>query len=87
MSEPISLREALRPIVHDLNGELFVIRGHAELGLNAVHDPDAAERHFECVMRRCDEVILVINRLRDLGNGDVQISLTQTSDSGQSSIS
>ena len=66
--DPI-IQQSLRGIVHDLNGQVFVIRGHAELGLNHASELHETERHFASIMERCDEVISVIHRLREIEEG------------------
>lgn len=56
--------EDLRPVVHRMNSELFLIRGHAELALMAVEDGSPAATQLEKVMLQADNLAETINRIK-----------------------
>ena len=60
----VSPANSLRKIVHDLNGELFLIRGFADLTMNSLRDTEAAKKNVTKILERSDEFESIIKRLR-----------------------
>lgn len=59
-------RKAFRKIVHDLNGELFLIRGYAELTLEQSVDNEIARRNLKKLLERTNQVEATLQELRRL---------------------
>ena len=55
----------LRKLVHDLNGELFLIRGYTEMSLEQIGENDLANRNLKKMLDRADVVENLIQRLRE----------------------
>ncbi len=55
---------SLRRIIHDLNGELFLIRGYIDLTLSMVSDDEVAKSNLSKILERTDEFEKIIRRLR-----------------------
>jgi nitrogen-specific signal transduction histidine kinase len=61
---PENNQDSIRKIIHDLNGELFLIRGNTELASEGM-DPDCENRkHLDNIMERTDAINLLVQRLR-----------------------
>lgn len=60
VSDPLSLRK----IIHDLNGEIFLIRGYSDLSLQLTENP-ILRRNLERMLERCDHLEAIIRRLRE----------------------
>ena len=56
---------ALRKIIHDLNGELFLIRGYIELTVQGAEKGTVAHTNMVKALERLDELEVVIGRLRN----------------------
>jgi len=56
---------SLRKIIHDLNGEIFLIRGYAELTLGLVLDDEAIRRHVLKILERTNELESIGKRLKE----------------------
>jgi len=59
------LPNSLRKIIHDLNGEIFLIRGYAELTLGLVPDDEAIRRHVLKILERTNELESIGKRLKE----------------------
>ena len=55
---------SLRKIVHDLNGELFLIRGFADLSLGKIENNHPIAENIRKILRRTDELEHIIQKLR-----------------------
>ncbi len=55
----------LRKLVHDLNGELFLIRGYTEMSLEQIGDNERANRNLKKMLDRANTVEQLIHRLRE----------------------
>lgn len=58
--------EGLRKAIHDINGQIFVIRGNAEIGLSKMDDPAALEKHFHKILSRCDALMADVTSIREM---------------------
>lgn len=56
--------EDLRPVVHQMNSELFLIRGHAELASMATEQGAPAAAQLEKVMVHADNLAATIARIK-----------------------
>lgn len=56
---------SLRKIAHDLNGEIFLIRGYAELTLGLVPDDEAIRRHILKILERTNELEAISKRIKE----------------------
>lgn len=56
--------QSLRKIVHDLNGELFLIRGFADLTLGKIENNHPIADNIRKILRRTDELERIIQTLR-----------------------
>ncbi len=56
--------DSLRKIVHDLNGELFLIRGYADLSLGKLEEDHPIAENVRKILRRTDELEHIIQDLR-----------------------
>ena len=56
---------SLRKIIHDLNGEIFLLRGYAELTLGLVPTDEAIRRNVLKIIERTNELEAIGKRLRD----------------------
>lgn len=59
--------EPVRSLLHECNGALFVIRGHAELVVDAGNADLQTRRHLSAIIEQCD---LLAERLREFRKGD-----------------
>ena len=57
---------ALRKIIHDLNGELFLIRGYADLAMHNLDNQDLARKNLQKMVDRSDTVAELLMDLRTL---------------------
>ncbi|WOO43112.1 hypothetical protein [Rubellicoccus peritrichatus] len=57
--------DTMRKIVHDLNGEIFLIRGHVELARNSCRDLKT-KKQLEGIQERTNALDLLSKRLRQL---------------------
>ena len=57
-------KDSLRKIVHDLNGELFLIRGYAELTEPLVEEMPLAADHLRKILARSYELEKIIKKLK-----------------------
>ncbi len=55
---------SLRRIIHDLNGELFLIRGFADITMVSLSDNEVAKKNVTRILERSDEFENIIKRLR-----------------------
>ena len=55
---------SLRKIIHDLNGEIFLIRGYVELTLQMTEPGSPVHTHMTKALERIDEFENIIRRLR-----------------------
>lgn len=62
--EPEPSTDTIRKIIHDLNGELFLIRGNAELALDEVSKDSLVYRNLNQIMERTDALSALASRLR-----------------------
>ncbi len=46
----------LQALIHEVNGAIFVFRGNAELCQQCLDHPEAARRHLEAIVMRCDQL-------------------------------
>ncbi len=60
--------QSLRKIVHDLNGELFLIRGYADLTLGKIEKDHPIAENIRKILRRTDELENIIQKLRQKQN-------------------
>ena len=56
--------DRLGELLHDLNGEIFVMRGHIDLALKNVDDRWKLEQGMENLRARTDEVERIIREMR-----------------------
>ena len=56
--------DSLRKIVHDLNGELFLIRGYADLSLGKLEENHPIAENMRKILRRTNELEQIIKNLR-----------------------
>ncbi len=56
--------DSLRKIVHDLNGELFLIRGYADLTLGKIEAHNPIAENIRKIIRRTDELENIVQNLR-----------------------
>jgi len=56
----------LRKIIHDLNGELFLIRGYADLAMHNLDDQDLARKNLQKMIHRSNQVATLLMDLRSL---------------------
>ena len=56
--------QSLRKIVHDLNGEIFLIRGYVELTLQMTEPGSLVHTQMTKALERIDEFENIIRRLR-----------------------
>lgn len=56
--------QALRKVIHDLNGELFLIRGYADMAMQHVADQEPARRNLQKMIDRSDHVEALLRELR-----------------------
>ena len=56
--------DSLRKIVHDLNGELFLIRGYADLSLGKLEKNHPIAENMRKILRRTNELEQIIKNLR-----------------------
>jgi len=61
---PIDLSPLIKKAVHDLNGELFLIRGYVEITLKLVESDNTASDNLTKVLNRADELEKVIESLK-----------------------
>ncbi len=66
MEQTPDLNAALRQIAHDINGELFVIRGHAELGQTKAPHIQEMQRHMSTIIEHCDQMLALTQQLKNL---------------------
>ena len=59
-----SYSESLRKLIHDLNGELFLIRGYADIALKLVKDNQVAVNNLNKLLERAEEMETILGRLR-----------------------
>lgn len=57
--------DPVRKAIHDLNGELFLIRGHVELA-RAANTSDAVTAQLDAIFRHTDAMAEATKRLREL---------------------
>ena len=57
--------DSLKKIIHDLNGELFLIRGYVDLTKNLVENDEIATRNLQKIMERTHALEDIIQILRD----------------------
>lgn len=65
MSAPDKTEDSIRKIIHDLNGELFLIRGNTEFATDAVAKDSPARQHLDNIMERTEEINVLVQRLRE----------------------
>ncbi|MGF1451700.1 MAG: hypothetical protein ACFB21_06455 [Opitutales bacterium] len=58
MDDSLDVDDRLRHLVHEVNGALFVIRGHAELSHETIDDRESLQRHLELILQSCDQLAL-----------------------------
>lgn len=56
--------ETLRKLIHDLNGELFLIRGYADLASKALKEEDPASTNLKRLIERTDEMEKIVVKLK-----------------------
>ncbi len=56
--------DSLRKIIHDLNGELFLIRGYTDLSLGNFEENHPIAEYMRKILRRTDELERIIKILR-----------------------
>jgi len=59
-SEPVS--DPLKKLIHDLNGELFLIRGHLDLMHREIKNNSQVMENFDKIQERMDEVQMIIKK-------------------------
>ena len=59
-SEPVS--DPLKKLIHDLNGELFLIRGHLDLMHREINNNSQVMENFDKIQERMDEVQMIIKK-------------------------
>lgn len=64
MKNPLPAPDSLRKIIHDLNGELFLIRGYTDLTLNVVKDNPIATNNLNKILERTQALEDIIKTLR-----------------------
>ena len=57
--------DSLKKIIHDLNGELFLIRGYVDLTKNLVENDEIATINLQKIMERTHALEDIIQILRD----------------------
>ena len=55
---------SLRKIIHDLNGEIFLLRGYSELTLGLCTDHPAIKKNITRMMERIEEIDAIMARLQ-----------------------
>lgn len=57
--------DTLRKIIHDLNGDLFLIRGYADLASTRFELEPQVAQYLEKIVAQCDDLEATIGRLRE----------------------
>lgn len=65
MAEAQPNEDSIRKIIHDLNGEIFLVRGNAELTLDQLPADSDSRRGLEQIMERVEEINKIVLRLRE----------------------
>ena len=55
--------DSLRKLIHDLNGELFLIRGHLDLMHREIKNNSQVMENFDKIQERMDEVQMIIKKM------------------------
>lgn len=63
-SQPENNEDTIRKIIHDLNGELFLIRGNAELAGDGIDPNSETRKHLDKIMERTNAINGLVQRLR-----------------------
>ena len=63
-TQPKSSGDTIQKIIHDLNGELFLIRGNTELAGEDIDPNSEARKHLDNIMERTEAINLLVQRLR-----------------------
>ena len=56
--------DPLTKLIHDLNGELFLIRGHLDLMHGEIKNNPQVMENFDIIQERLDEVQMIIKKMR-----------------------
>ena len=56
--------DTLRKIIHELNGELFLIRGNLELARECTQADAPIHNHLENIKQRTEEISKLVKRLK-----------------------
>lgn len=56
--------DTLRKLIHDLNGELFLIRGYADLTYKALNGEEPVSTNLKRLIERTDEVEKIMIKLK-----------------------
>ncbi len=56
--------DSLRNLIHDLNGELFLIRGHLDLMHGEIKNNPQVMENYDKIQERLDEVQMIIKKMR-----------------------
>lgn len=56
--------DSLRKLIHDLNGELFLIRGHLDLMHGEIKNSPQVMENYDKIQERLDEVQMIIKKMR-----------------------
>lgn len=83
MADVIIPLATLRSILHDLNGEMFVVRGHAELGQSKAEPDSEQARHFDAILERSDAMMEIISRLRSFRDEAIEIEQSNSQSNDQ----
>lgn len=57
--------KSVRKFVHDINGEIFLIRGYADLTLGLLDDNETARQNLYKLLERTDELERYVRALRE----------------------
>lgn len=63
-SQSESSEDSIRKIIHDLNGELFLIRGNAELASEGLDPNSETRKHLDNITERTNAINRLVQRLR-----------------------
>ena len=64
MNKSDSSPDSLRKLIHDLNGELFLIRGHLDLMHGEIKNNPQVMENYDKIQERLDEVQMIIKNMR-----------------------
>lgn len=69
-STPQEASDSIRKCLHDISGELFLIRGYAELAGNEIDADSGIQTHLRNIQARVDAVSNQLEQIRAISEKD-----------------